>query len=150
MIYTRTLFKRLQTLILAVACCFFANSTYAQFGVAYYQSDIQFIGLSYEINDRFRPEISFGVDQNLENVPLMLDINYDIINKVHYELYAGLGVAFFPSSEQQGITIPIGLNIFPFEQQRIGVHIEALPTLLTDNPLLLGSWGIRYQFGKDK
>lgn len=138
-----------RSLLTIVLICGLAISAQAQLGVAFYQSDLQFIGINYEIKNRYRTEISIGVDQSIANVPFMLDLNYDIIEKSHYEVYAGVGLILFRNETEGHLTIPIGINIFPFDKQRIGFHIEALPVFINENSLLLGSWGIRYQFGKE-
>ncbi|MFK8056318.1 MAG: hypothetical protein AB8F78_09395 [Saprospiraceae bacterium] len=148
--YAFSLSKNLQTLILSATCCLLAFSAHAQLGVAFYQSDLQFIGINYEYKDRYRAELSIGVDQNIENVPFMLDVTYDILNKDHYEIYAGAGIILFNNETEGKLTIALGINIFPFENRQFGFHIEALPVFINEDSLLLGSWGIRYKFGKDE
>ncbi|MFK8056319.1 MAG: hypothetical protein AB8F78_09400 [Saprospiraceae bacterium] len=141
--------KVLRALTLAITYCFIAGSAQAQLGVAFYQSTIPFIGVSYEINDRIRPELSIGADQNFRFISTMLDVNYDFVEKENHEVYAGLGYLLF-DQDDGGLTIPIGVNVYPFGNRQFGFHIEAMPTFLPNRNLLLGSWGIRYKFGKDE
>ncbi len=59
-------------------------------------------------------------------------------------VYAGIGgrVGNF-----EGLVIPVGLNIYPFDKKNFGFQIELAP-ILTEESLLRGSGGIRYRFLK--
>ena len=85
--------------------------SFGQFGVSAHESTMPFIGINYEFNERFRPEIRFGTNNYFEDISLETVFTYDILNKPEYELYAGLGYRFDLFS---GLVVPIGLNVYPF------------------------------------
>ena len=114
----------------------------AQLGVGYHQSVLSFVGVNYEIKNRFKPELRintnlFGEDISIEALAL-----FDVINKEDYEFYVGLGIR---SPVDEGIVIPVGLNIYPLPYKNFGFHIE-LAGIAGDGGILRGSWGIRYRF----
>lgn len=119
-------------------------SAFAQFGVAYHQSGLPFVSLSYEIDGRFRPELRPGTDSFFDNLPLELAMVYDILDEEDYEFYAGLGGRI---NGFEGVVIPIGLNVYPLTNKNVGVHIELAP-IIGNADILRGSWGIRYRFGE--
>ena len=91
---------------------------FAQFGVAYHQSNLPFVGVNYEINEKFRPEVRIGTGSFFKDITLEAVVTYDILNKQNFELYGGLGVK---TADFGGIVIPIGLNIYPrSEERRVG------------------------------
>lgn len=117
---------------------------FAQFGVSFHQSNLPFIGVSYEIADRIRPELRLGADRYLEDMSLEGVVVGDILNKEDYELYLGIGVR--GGGEFEGFEIPLGINIYPLPIKNFGFHIEVTP-IIGDDSILRGSWGIRYRFG---
>ncbi len=132
------------TRIFFLALFFIPTASIAQLGVSFHQSNLPFAGISYEIKDRFRPELRIGTDNFLDYdyVSLELSVMYDILNKDEYEFYAGLGLK---STNFEGLVIPVGINIYPFNTKNFGFHIELSP-ILGDDYVLRGSWGIRYRF----
>lgn len=117
----------------------------AQFGVSFHQSNLPFAGISYEINDRIRPELRLGTDRYLEDISLEVVVVGDILNKEDYEIYIGVGV--IGPAEYEGFEIPVGINIYPLQTKNFGFHIEVTP-IIGDDSILRGSWGIRYRFKK--
>jgi len=83
---------------------------FGQFGVDYNQSNLPFVGLSYEFKDKFRPELRIGTDNYFEDISLEGILSYDILNRDNYEFYGGLG---FRSQDFNGLVIPIGFNFNP-------------------------------------
>lgn len=118
----------------------------AQIGVDYQFSNLPFLGISYEINDRFRPEIRIGTDAFIEDISIEGIVTYDILNKVDYEFYAGLGAR---SSDFAGLVIPVGFNFYPFDVKNFGFQFEITP-ILGESNILRGSLGIKYKFLTDK
>jgi len=133
--------KRLITLIIMS----FPLLGFSQFGVGYFQSSIPYIGFNYEIKGKFKPEIRLGTDLFLDHISLEMDFTYDFINKYEYELYGGLG---YIVGDFQGLVIPVGLNIYPFESKAFGFMIELSP-IVFDASILRGSMGIRYRFFRE-
>lgn len=121
---------------------FISINSFAQIGVSYNQSNLPFIGINYEINDKFLPELRIGTDNFIEDTSLELTINYLFKRNETVDVYAGLGgrIGFF-----EGLVVPVGLNIYPFEEKKFGFQIE-LASILGETNLLRGSAGIRYRF----
>ena len=131
---------------LTILFLFISNLALAQFGVSAHQSELPFIGFNYEFSEHLRPELRFGTDNYFENISIELVATYDILNKEDYEFYAGAGVRL---NMFEGMVVPVGLNIFPFQAKSFGFHIELSPIIsFDDSSLLRGSWGIRYRFLK--
>ena len=117
---------------------------FAQFGVSFHQSNLPFVGLNYEIKNKFRPELRIGTDNYFEETTLEAVIIYDLAEKEDYEVYVGLGGRL---NRLEGLAIPIGVNVYPLSSKQFGFHIELAP-LIGETSVLRGSWGIRYQFGR--
>ena len=124
---------------------FLGLSAKAQFGISYHQSAIPFIGFNYTINERFMPELRLGTDSYLDDVSIEGVFNYNFVQKEDYRLYAGFG---FYYGGQGAASIPLGIQLYPFENKRFGFQIEATPIIGEIN-LLRGSWGIRYRFNRE-
>jgi len=119
---------------------------FGQFGVDYNQSNLPFVGLSYEFKDKFRPELRIGTDNYFEDISLEGILSYDILNRDNYEFYGGLG---FRSQDFNGLVIPIGFNFYPLTDKDFGFQIELAP-IIGESSILRGSWGIRYRFRGNK
>ena len=147
--------KRLERIIISIFILLAPIIAFGQFGVNYNQSKLPFVGLSYEIKHRFRPEIRVGVDNYFEDISFEGILTYDIINNDDYEFYGGLGVrnqtanvipdplksfGFVPN-----LVIPIGFNFYPLTTKKFGFQIELAPLIGVSN-ILRGSLGIRYRF----
>lgn len=133
--------------VLIVCLGLFSLTAFAQTTVTFHQSNLPFIGVNYKFGERFIPELRVGTDQFFEDISLELAGNYILKETERYEFYGGLGarVGFF-----EGIVVPVGLNIYPFEEKDFGFHIEAAPIIgFSDSSLFRGSFGIRYRFSKD-
>lgn len=137
--------KKLQLLLVMAAFCFCAKS-YGQLGVSYHQSNLPFVGINYEIGDRFVPEVRVGTDYFLSDLSFEAVVNYKFITREDYDFYAGLGgrVAGF-----SGVVVPVGFNFYPFAEKNFGFHIEVAP-IIGESNLVRGSWGIRYRFGRSE
>lgn len=130
--------RSLITLLLAVA----PSIVFGQLGTDFHQSNLPFIGLSYEIKDRLRPEIRIGIDNYFKDIFAEGILTYDILNNEDYEFYAGLGMR---ANGFIGLVVPVGINIYPLTTKNFGFHIELAP-IIGESDILRGSWGIRYRF----
>jgi len=93
-----------------------------------------------------RTEARFGVDNYFEEMSLEGIVTYDLVKKVDYGLYGGVGGRV---NSLEGLVVPAGINIFPLNNKQFGFHLEAA-ALLGENSILRGSWGIRYQFNRGR
>ncbi|SFG02695.1 MULTISPECIES: hypothetical protein [Salegentibacter] len=130
-----------KSLFLAFTVFFVANS-YSQLNVSYHQSNLPFIGIGYDINERLTPELRLGTDQFISDLSVEAVITYKFLKKENYDFYAGLG---YRVNAFEGLVAPVGLNFYPFNEKKFGFHIEAAP-ILFDADILRGSFGIRYRF----
>lgn len=131
---------------LIVLFCLLYKFTYAQFGASIHQSNLPFVGVNYEIKERFLPELRIGTDNYFDDTSLELALNYIFKRDEIINAYAGLGarIQIF-----EGIVVPIGMNIYPFEKNNFGFQMELAGLLGGERSLLRGSWGIRYRFIKE-
>ena len=118
--------------------------TNAQIGVDFHLSSMPFIGINYEINEKFRQEFRVGTDTFFQDISIEGIVTYDILNKPDYEFYAGIGGR---AGEFVGLVIPVGFNFYPLVEKQFGFHIELAP-IIGDFDILRGSLGIRYKFIK--
>lgn len=132
-------------IFVSILCAVFQIS-HGQFGASVHQSSIPFIGLNYQINDRFLPELRIGTDNYFEDTSLEFVLNYIFKKDEIVNAYFGLGgrIEIF-----QGIVVPLGMNIYPFEKKNFGFHIELAGLFADEGNVLRGSWGIRYRFIKE-
>ncbi len=130
--------------ILLLTTLLFPLYSFAQFGVAYHQSQIPFISFNYEFKERLRPELRILTDVYWDIEQLEGVINYNLLAKPDYSFYAGGGLNFYYES----LVFPVGFNFYPFERKKLGFHIELTP-FVSDDLILRGSWGIRYRFRKE-
>jgi len=131
--------------------CFALISTvaFSQTTVTFHQSNLPFLGVNHQFGERFIPELRVGTDQFFDDLTVELAANYILKKTDRYEFYGGLGGRVGNFS---GIVIPVGLNIYPFEQKDFGFHIEGAPILNLEegsNSIFRGSFGIRYRFAKN-
>jgi hypothetical protein len=119
--------------------------SFAQWTLSYHQSNLPFLGVNKQLGERFLPEFRVGTDQYFSDLSLELDANVIIKNTDRFQFYGGLGGRI---GDFAGLVIPLGLNIYPFEQKDFGFHIEGAG-IVGELSLFRGSFGIRYRFLKD-
>ncbi|WMN11171.1 hypothetical protein QYS49_37445 [Marivirga salinae] len=106
---------------------------------------------AYEINDKFRPEIRLLSNTFIDDFYLKLMLNYDWIEKDNYEFYSGISLLGSTLGDPT-LGFPLGLNIYPFENQNFGFLMEFSPNIPFDEgsgAYFAGSWGIRYRFNRN-
>jgi hypothetical protein len=109
------------------------------------------VAYAYEVNDKFRPEIRLFADTFIEDLFLKVMLNYNMERNDSYEFYSGV-TAYTAIAEDMTIMIPVGLNIYPFEQKQFGFQMEFSPSFPFGapwGPYFTGSWGIRYRFNRN-
>ena len=134
----------MKRIYIVIILLFISTTSFAQLGVSFNQSNLPFLGLSYEINNKLLPELRIGTDNYFDDTSLELAIHYILKRNETVNIYAGLGGRI---RILEGIVVPVGLNIYPFEKKSFGFQIELAP-ILRESSLLRGSWGIRYRFEK--
>jgi hypothetical protein len=134
--------------ILFIVCFgLFSLSAYSQTTVAFHQSNLPFIGVNHQFGEKFIPELRVGTDQYFEDLSAELAANYIFKKTDRFEFYGGAGLRV---GSFDGIVIPVGLNIYPFEQKDFGFHMEGAPIIgFEDDSIFRGSFGLRYRFSKN-
>ncbi len=131
-------------LILLFCFVMFPAVSFAQFGVAYHQSAIPFVSFNYEFKERLRPELRILTDSYWDIEYLEGVVTYNLLAKSDYSFYVGGGLNIYYES----LVFPLGFNFYPFDRKNLGFHIELTP-FVSGDPILRGSWGIRYRFKKE-
>lgn len=137
----------MKKLLLIASISLFSMTAFSQTTISFHQSNLPFIGVNHQFGEKFIPEFRLGTDTSLEDISAELAANYIFKKTDDFEFYggAGLRVGYF-----DGIVIPVGLNLYPFEQKDFGFHIEGAPILVFEgNSIFRGSFGIRYRFLKN-
>ncbi|MEB2778876.1 hypothetical protein U3A58_00615 [Algoriphagus sp. C2-6-M1] len=133
-----------KTLLLAILGLF-SMTVFSQTTITFHQSNLPFIGVNYQFGERFIPEFRVGTDTYFEDFSAELAANYIFKKTDRYEFYAGVGGRVGTFS---GVVVPIGLNIYPFEEKDFGFHIEGAG-IVGELSLFRGSFGLRYRFAKN-
>ncbi|WP_339754385.1 hypothetical protein [Algoriphagus aquimarinus] len=125
----------------------FSLTVFSQTTITFHQSNLPFIGVNYQFGERFIPEFRVGTDSYFENMSAELAANYIFKKTDRFEFYGGAGLRV---GSFDGVVVPIGLNIYPFEQKDFGFHIEGAPIIgFNDDSIFRGSFGLRYRFVKN-
>ena len=129
-------------LVIGIFICLINYKTVAKVGIDFHQSNIPFIGLTYEIKTRLLTELRLSTDIEFEHLSPELIIAYKIARNENFNFYTGIGGR---ANVLTGLVIPIGFAIYPFENKQFGFQIETAP-ILGEDLVLRGSWGVRYRF----
>ncbi|MDR7128472.1 hypothetical protein J2X69_000804 [Algoriphagus sp. 4150] len=134
--------------ILLIACfSIFSLAAFSQTTITFHQSNLPFLGVNYQFGERFIPEFRVGTDAFLSDLSVELVANYKFKTTDRFEFYGGIGPRI---GDFDGIVVPVGLNIYPFDQKDFGFHIEGAPIIgFSDSSIFRGSFGLRYRFNKD-
>lgn len=130
--------------LLGLLTILLSYSTKAQLGVGIHQHNLPFVAFSYEIKDKWVPEIRFGTDNYFLDMGIEAVVNYNIKSTDEIDFYAGVGGRVLLID---GVVIPVGVNIYPFQSKSFGFHMELAGLIpFDDSAILRGTWGIRYRF----
>lgn len=122
-------------------------SSFSQTTITFHQSNLPFLGVNHQFGEKLIPEFRIGTDNYLENISAELVGNYIFKKTDRFEFYGGAGLRV---GAFDGIVVPVGLNIYPFEQKDFGFHIEGAPIIaFEESSIFRGSFGIRYRFNKN-
>ena len=133
----------MKNLFLAILFSTTTLSAFAQLGVSYHESSMPFVGINYEYQDKYLGEIRVSSNNYFEELAFEITANYIFLSSDDFDFYGGIGGR---TTHFEGLVIPVGLNLYPFENDRFGFHLEAAG-LFGEGAILRGSWGIRYRFG---
>lgn len=105
-------------------------------------------GANYTYDQKFQAEARLGANVSLDLIFFELIAAYIFAKNEDYEAYAGVGATTGPAGFDGGGIIPVGINLYPFENKKFGIMAEA-SFLIVDQGLLRGSFGFRYRFRKE-
>ncbi|MBC8082556.1 MAG: hypothetical protein H7Z21_05035 [Hymenobacter sp.] len=130
-----------------LSACFGSLTAQAQLNVAYHQSNLPFVSISYDFQ-RLHPDFRINVDAFTSDLSPELTLNYKFLNKEDFYVYGGIGAR---TNQLAGGVIPAGIVAFPFASKRLGFHSELAVIGIGDSGTVLrGSWGIKFRFGKEE
>lgn len=136
-------------LIYVIALILLPFFSFSQSIVSYHQSpNGGEASYAYEFNNKFRPEIRLFPNTLMDDFFVRLMFNYDWVERKDFEFYSGLSLLGGANS-QGALGLPLGLNIYPFENKSFGFLMEFIPSVPLgegNNGYFTGSWGIRYRF----
>lgn len=143
--------KKLFLIAAFVLAAFCLNSTLkGQLSLSYQYSSLDKIGLGFNFSKRFWTELRIYGNTYIESITPELALLYNVSVKENHEVYLGAGavVNYF-----NGIIIPLGIQIRPFEKFRnfsFQIEFQPLIEVEIEDMLLQASAGIRYRFGRKK
>jgi len=119
---------------------------HSQVSTSYYASESNSkVAIGYQFNDKLWCDLRVYSGTNIDNFTPEIVLNYNYLRKENYETYFGAGVIF---NNINGIVIPIGIGIKPFENlKNLLLNIEFNPVYELDiNDLFINGFiGIRYK-----
>ncbi|AFU69016.1 hypothetical protein P700755_002227 [Psychroflexus torquis ATCC 700755] len=122
------------------------TDTYSQITASFYtNSSGSKFAVGYNINERFWTDLRIYSDTSIDNITPEIVINHNIVTKTSYDVYLGAGAIL---NNINGVVIPIGIGIKPFENLKdLSFNIEFNPIYEfdLDNLFVRGFLGIRYK-----
>ncbi len=118
---------------------------YSQVSTSYYANGSNSkVAIGYQFNDKLWSDLRV-YSGTIDHFTPEIVLNYNYLRKENYETYFGVGVIL---NNINGIVIPIGIGIKPFENlKNLSLNIEFNPVYELDiNDLFIrGFIGIRYK-----
>ncbi|MBI4647483.1 MAG: hypothetical protein HY738_13065 [Bacteroidia bacterium] len=133
--------------LLIISSCFFCITAYAQIGVSIYNTKA--MGIGFPVNKRFFGEFKAYSNMYLTNMRMEIDVCINIKKTDALNIYAGLGAIAVPVAEEfKKVTVPLGLQVSPFENFRNFSFIMEIAPEIYEDVYLRTLWGVRYNFLK--
>jgi hypothetical protein len=131
-----------KTFLLVISLLLF-HTCQCQVFASYHQTSTPFAGLGYEVW-RLAPEIRVSANVFADDISTEFVLPVKIIVKEDYYIDLGAG---YRTNSFNGLVVPLGISLFPFEKKQMGFHAElAVISDFTSSALFRGSWGIAYRF----
>lgn len=133
--------KHIFTTLIALILVSFAHSQ-----VSIKADMSQNFSVDYKFNNKYRIELEvFEQEIDLSNLKPMFKV--ELLKKDDFDGYMGLGLAGLDPVDV--ITIPIGIDFYPFEKKSFSVVIE-LENQIGNDYHPIGNLGFRYRFDHKK
>lgn len=137
----RTL-RLLITLILGLV----AITSYSQITTSFYVSESNSkFGIGYEFNEKLWTDLRVYSGTNISNFTPEIVLNYNFLRKENYYTYVGGGIIV---NDINGIVVPLGIGIKPFENMKnlsINIEFNPLYEIDLDDLFIRGFIGLRYK-----
>lgn len=142
--------KKSLVLVVLVLVLFGNNKLNAQISVSSYS--IHALGVQTSIGNSLAFELKMFVDPNvyLEEIHVEPTLYYRFRERTYHQFAAGLGFNFNFNGDLSYLTIPVQLEIFPFQDfKKLSVILELSLMFPYADPMLRHLLGIRYRFGSN-
>lgn len=133
--------------LLIISSCFFCFCTYAQIGVTIYNTKA--MGIGFPVNKRIFGEFKAYSNMYLTSMRMEVAICVNIKKSETLNIYAGIGGIAVPFAEEfKKVTVPVGLQVSPFENFRNFSFIMEIAPEIYEDVYIRSLWGVRYAFFK--
>jgi len=133
-------------LIIILSLVITYSSGYSQVSTSFYVNESNSkIAIGYQFNDKLWSDLRIYSGTTIDNFTPEIVLNYNFLRKENYETYFGAGAIL---NNINGIVIPIGIGIKPFENlKNLSINIEFNPLyeIDLDDVFIRGFIGIRYK-----
>jgi len=133
-------------LIITLSLVITYSSGYSQVSTSFYVNESNSkIAIGYQFNDKLWSDLRIYSGTTIDNFTPEIVLNYNFLRKENYETYFGAGAIL---NNINGIVIPIGIGIKPFENlKNLSINIEFNPLyeIDLDDVFIRGFIGIRYK-----
>jgi hypothetical protein len=130
------------TLILGLV----STTSYSQITTSFYVSESNSkFGIGYEFNEKLWTDLRVYSGTNISNFTPEIVLNYNFLRKENYYTYVGGGIIV---NNINGIVVPIGIGIKPFENMKnlsINIEFNPLYEIDLDDLYIRGFIGLRYK-----
>jgi hypothetical protein len=130
------------TLILGLV----TTTSYSQITTSFYVSELNSkFGIGYEFNEKLWTDLRVYSGTNISNFTPEIVLNYNFLRKENYYTYVGGGIIV---NNINGIVVPIGIGIKPFENMKnlsINIEFNPLYEIDLDDLYIRGFIGLRYK-----
>ncbi len=141
--------KKIIKLSVVFVLLIIASTAYSQIGVTYYSSNI--VAVNTCRDNKISVELKMFTNNNIEDLPVELDVFYNLKSYEHHKFSVGAGLKLEPlSGENAAVTIPFLLEVYPLtEFKKLSLLFELAPEIYFEDQVKLRSLiGLRYTFGK--
>ena len=133
-------------LLLTLTLGIIYSASYAQLTTSFYSNDFNSkFAIGYEFNEKLWTDLRIYSGTDIDNFTPELVLNYNFLRKDNYYTYFGGGIV---ANNINGIVVPIGIGIKPFENlKNLSINIEFNPLYELDfeDLFIRGFVGIRYR-----
>jgi hypothetical protein len=134
----------MKKLLFFISLLLYLNSS-GQVGISIYNTKA--MGVGFPMNKMIFGEVKAYSNMYIASMRMEADLCINLKRTETLNIYAGIGVLAVPySGDYVSFTVPLGLQISPFESPRnLSLVMEIAPEI-SDEVYLRSLWGLRYSF----